>query len=293
MARSTSELRADRSLKVDAQAARKRQPDKFFKYLIVTCVLIGTVILALGGYMELVKAGKVPQPSAEGLDIFAGNAVRVAFWAALGVVVVCAAIAPVLFAIRSEDGLTIIVSIVLVVVTWSAVIFSLAERAAGGVVAKSRPVGPALASAGTLPYRAMKDPITNPQVSVAHNAALAPKISRAVHEPNGGHCRLVGDHYEVKVDSSGARPTLLKGNHFFEIKYFQNVFRWIFPTGEGSIQACPVHACSPGPFGLAASTLNFVSKETDYVFNSKQWPFLGAHDADGSKSGRIGRQRAR
>jgi hypothetical protein len=58
------------------------------------------------------------------LDTFAGNAVRVAFWAALGVVVVCAAIAPVLFAIRSEDGLTIIVSIVLVVVTWSAVIFS-------------------------------------------------------------------------------------------------------------------------------------------------------------------------
>jgi hypothetical protein len=75
--------------------------------------------------------------------------------------------------------------------------------------------------------------------------------------------------------------------------YFQNVVRWIFPTGEGSIQACPVHACSPGPFGLAASTLNFVSKETDYVFNSKQWPFLGAHDDDGSESGRIGRQLAR
>jgi hypothetical protein len=61
--------------------------------------------------------------------------------------------------------------------------------------------------------------------------------------------------------SSGARPTLLIGNHFFEFK---------------------------GPFGLAASALNFVSKETDYVFNSKQWPFLGAHDDDGSKSGTIG-----
>ena len=85
---------------------------------------LGPGFLVKAGYMELVKAGKVPQPSAEGLDIFAGNAVRVAFWAALGVVVVCAAIAPVLFAIRSEDGLTIIVSIVLVVVTWSAVIFS-------------------------------------------------------------------------------------------------------------------------------------------------------------------------
>jgi hypothetical protein len=124
MARSTSELRADGSLKVDARQPASVNRTSFFKYLIVTCVLIGTVILALGGYMELVKAGKAPQPSAEGLDIFAGNAVRVAFWAALGVVVVCAAIAPVLFAIRSEDGLTIIVSIVLVVVTWSAVIFS-------------------------------------------------------------------------------------------------------------------------------------------------------------------------
>jgi hypothetical protein len=94
--------------------------------------------------------------------------------------------------------------------------------------------------------------------------------------------------------SSGASPSsLLIGNHFFEFKCFQNVFRRTFPTGEGTIQACPVHACSPGPFGLAASTLNFVSKETDYIFNRKQWPFLGAHDDDGSKSGRIGRQIAR
>jgi hypothetical protein len=124
MASSTSERRADRSSRVNAPPAPKRQLDKLWKYLIVTGILLTAVILALGGYMELVKAGKVPQPSAEGLGNFAQSGILVTFWAALSVIVVCAAIAPVLFAVRSGDGLTIIVSIVLVVVTWSLVYFS-------------------------------------------------------------------------------------------------------------------------------------------------------------------------
>jgi hypothetical protein len=105
--------------------------DRFWKYFIVTSVLLVAAILALGGYMELVKAGKAPAPSydalqeaAQGLGLFGGSAILFLFWAAVTIVVICAAIAPLLFAIRSGDVLTVVVSIVLVVVTWLAVVFS-------------------------------------------------------------------------------------------------------------------------------------------------------------------------
>jgi hypothetical protein len=111
--------------------SREMQQSKLWKYFMVTGVSLIALLLAFADYMELVKAGKVPSPVPEalqealrGVGIFGGGAILAGFWTLVGLAVACAALAPILFAVRSNDTLTIIVSIVLVVVTWAAAVFS-------------------------------------------------------------------------------------------------------------------------------------------------------------------------
>jgi hypothetical protein len=98
------------------------------RHVIMGAVLL-VPLLILPAYVGLIADGAVPPPDLEAIAKsvlpFAGGALAVALGLGIALIVICAVTAPILFAIRSDDPLTIAISLVLT--TTAIIVFSSAK----------------------------------------------------------------------------------------------------------------------------------------------------------------------
>jgi hypothetical protein len=87
------------------------------KRLIIATMILGPIVALLAAYAGLVKDGTLPPPDFEAIAHNIGlgttTAAQVVFILALAAIVLIAAIAPIIYAIRANDILTVLISLAL------------------------------------------------------------------------------------------------------------------------------------------------------------------------------------
>jgi hypothetical protein len=85
--------------------------------LIITLLIVGPIVGLLAAYAGLVSEGTLPPPDfdaiARGIGLGTATMAQIIFFAAIAAIGFMAAIAPIIYAIRANDVLTVLISLAL------------------------------------------------------------------------------------------------------------------------------------------------------------------------------------